>query len=237
MAFLFSIPGTSTGKNVAQFRSSFTTTRNKRGQYAKHVSHRFHTAPSVSRPRIVCKYDAEEEQEWEYAEEDDLFEPELSEEDIAMANEFEEGLLLLNRIILTGRLGADPVLKTIGNDLQVCNFTLAVANEYDPDEGPDQEKTSWFDVETWGSTATYVESVAKKGMRVGITGSLSVSSWQGKDGIQREQPIVTANSFEVLQSRSENMTGPSMNESYSGSPREQRDSNKSSGVRLEDLPF
>ncbi|CDF37642.1 unnamed protein product [Chondrus crispus] len=167
---------------------------------------------------------------------------ELAPDELELCNNFRADLPLLNRIILTGRLGKDPSLRDISADAKVCNFSLAVTTEYDPDEGRDQDRTSWFDVEAWGSTAEYISKFGKKGMRVGVSGSLNVSSWTGKDGETRESPIVTADSFEILQSRSEQM--PTMidgndrsTENRSNSQYSAGDTGRGATQNLSDLPF
>lgn len=193
-----------------------------------------HPREAIYHPRraLTCSAD-----ELDYQEDEDLFD-ELTEDEIALSNEFDEGLPMLNKIVLTGRLGADPELRVIGDDLKVCKFSLAVSNEWEGDVQDERDKTSWFDVEAWGSLGSYVSKVAKKGMRVGLSGSLSVNSWQGKDGERREQPIVTAATFEVLQSSKEMSSGQ---DGFASARRSQyrgtTQSRQSGTPSLEDLPF
>lgn len=168
---------------------------------------------------------------------------ELAPDELELCNNFRADVPLLNKIILTGRLGADPTIRAIGSDNKVCNFSMAVTTEYDPDAGRDQDRTSWFDVEAWGSTAEYISRFGKKGMRVGVSGTLNLNSWTGRDGETREVPIVTADSFEILQSRSERMPtmmdnmNPSQGNRTSSSPYSGQDSGTSTAQNLNDLPF
>lgn len=128
---------------------------------------------------------------------------ELSPDELELCGEFPPDIPMLNKLVLVGRLGRDPEIKSVGPGLEVCKFSLAVQNEYDPDEGPDQERTSWFDVEAWGRLAQYIVASCGKGMRVGVTGSFGMNQWTGRDGQVRQNYVVTAESFEVLQSRTE----------------------------------
>ena len=115
---------------------------------------------------------------------------------------------MLNTVILTGRLGADPELRNLNGKSPVCVFSLAVQDTWDPSGGRDQELgTSWFQVEAWGSLGRSVAKRARKGMRVGIRGRLDVSYWVGRDGHERKEPVVTAREFEILQSMSEQNPG------------------------------
>lgn len=120
------------------------------------------------------------------------------------------GVPVLNVITLTGRLGRDPVLRTIRDGLVVCKFSLAVR---DPD---DPTTTSWFDVEVWGSLARTVASIARKGALVGVVGRVDMNAWTTRDGVERHDPIVTARSFELLDSKSSRSSSPS---SYNASAR------------------
>lgn len=127
------------------------------------------------------------------------------EEQRRIASEFRADMPLINTVVLTGRLGGDPTLRTVGaREIELCTFSLAVTDDWDPDAGPGQERTtSWFPVEVWGATAGRAASVLSKGLRVGITGTLCVNSWTDKNGKAQQSPVITANKFEILQSRSE----------------------------------
>lgn len=167
----------------------------------------------------------------------------LSPDELELCEEVPLDVPMINKIVLVGRLGRDPDIKTIGEDLQVCRFSLAVPNDYDPDGDDDEDKTSWFNVEAWGRTAKYIASTGRKGMRVGITGSLGVNAWTGRDGDEREDFIVTADSFEVLQSRSERpesmFNGPKSYPQGKSMPTSSYDIDRTANVTegFEDLPF
>lgn len=179
----------------------------------------------------------------EYNEEDLDADIELTPEELALCGDFRADLPLLNKVILTGRVGADPVLRNIGDDAKVVKFSIAVTTEYDPDEGPDQERTSWFDIEAWGSMAEYISKYGRKGLRVGVSGPININSWTGRDGEVRESPIVTADTFEILQSRSEQvpstMDGNSSYANEGRSTKEYRAQDSGMGTMqdLKDLPF
>lgn len=121
------------------------------------------------------------------------------------------GVPLLNTIILTGRLGRDPEFRTSQGGVNVCNFSLAVSRDKPLSCDLDPENlVDWFSVRAFGKLAETVHKVAKKGLRVGITGRVDVNAWTGRDGVTRENVVVTANSFEVLQSKSEPSFSPGM---------------------------
>lgn len=121
------------------------------------------------------------------------------------------GVPILNTVVLTGRLGRDPEFITTKNGLNICNFSLAVSRERPIICDSDPENlVDWFNVRTFGKLAETVNNLAKKGLRVGITGRLDVNEWTGRDGVKRENAVVTAKTFEVLQSKSEPSFSPGM---------------------------
>lgn len=151
-----------------------------------------------------------------------LWDFEINEEDIILEADFTNpSRPNINQICLVGRLGADPTFKTVRSGSELCTFSMAVADDYDPIDN-DEDTTSWFDVEIWGVQAR-LASRAKKGMRVGVTGSLGMNCWTGRDNIERNDPIVRAQSFELLQSRSE--SNPNTSSQYSSTEKKESESN------------
>lgn len=123
-------------------------------------------------------------------------------DDAPLEPEFREDVPLLNSVVLTGRLGQDPTLRQVGRNMtDLCTFSLAVAD--DVFESGAERTTSWFNIQFWGSSAGRAAAALRKGLRVGITGTLSVDEWTGRDGQTRNTVSLTGTSFEVLQSRSE----------------------------------
>lgn len=123
-------------------------------------------------------------------------------EDPQLKSEFREDIPLLNSVVLTGRLGQDPTLRQVGKNMtDLCTFSLAVSDDvFDKNA---ERTTSWFNIQFWGSSAGRAASALRKGLRVGITGTLSVDEWTGRDGKKRNTVNITGSSFEILQSRSE----------------------------------
>lgn len=183
-----------------------------------------------------------------YEEEDAIEELEGSQWDLEIDEadiveiEYDDSFPKLNHVCLVGRLGADPVFKVTRSGAELCTFSIAVAHEYDPTD-TDDDKTSWLGVEIWGNLAR-LAAKARKGFRVGLSGSLGLNSWTGRDGVKREDPIVRASTFEILQSRSEPASGSYAESRYSSSKRDNDFPSKSASNseinvtgNLRDLPF
>jgi len=96
----------------------------------------------------------------------------------------------VNKIILVGRLGADPVLRDTKNGLSVTQFPLATsrwlkeaATETENQEGA--EKTQWHRVIAWGKQAEACSQFLKKGDSVYVEGSVRTHKYETKDGDSR----------------------------------------------------
>lgn len=136
------------------------------------------------------------------------------------------GVPILNTVVLTGRLGRDPEFITTKTGLSICNFSLAVSRESTVVFDSDAENlVDWFDIRTFGKLAEMVRDMGKKGLRVGVTGRVDVSEWTGRDGVKRENVVVTAKTFEVLQSKSEPSFSPGVPNEF-GKKRTKKNSDK-----------
>ena len=105
----------------------------------------------------------------------------------------------LNRVILCGRLGADPECRATKNGTAVANMSLGVT-----DYSTEGEKTNWYDVTVWSRTAEVVEQYCSKGSLILVEGRLSVDSWEDKStGAKRKKVFVTGEKLQLLNSISD----------------------------------
>lgn len=73
----------------------------------------------------------------------------------------------MNKIIIKGRLTADPIVK-IANDKKVCSFCVAVNRKFAKD------KTDFINCEAWGKSAEFLEKYFKKGKEILVIGELHI---------------------------------------------------------------
>jgi single-strand DNA-binding protein len=85
----------------------------------------------------------------------------------------------INRVILMGRLGTDPVLKQTKNGISVCQFSLATEVYSKVRE---EAETTWHRVVVWGKTAEQAGAELKRGMGVFIEGGIRVRKYQDDEG-------------------------------------------------------
>lgn len=77
-----------------------------------------------------------------------------------------------NRIILEGRLGADPETRTFdGNDSSVTNFRIAVNRTFTSKDS-DHPEADWFNCECWNKQGQVIQQYFKKGSRILLEGRL-----------------------------------------------------------------
>lgn len=107
----------------------------------------------------------------------------------------------LNKVMLIGRLGADPEMSYTPSNQAVTKLRLATNEVWKDKEGNQQERTEWHNVVLWQKQAEIANEYLKKGNRVYIEGRLQTRSWEDKDGIKRYWTEVVAQSLEFLESR------------------------------------
>ena len=100
----------------------------------------------------------------------------------------------LNAGTWAGRLGRDPELKAVG-DSNVCNFSIAVADDYKNQAGQKVDRTHWFDCVIWGDQAVNFANWLAKGDKVIIKGSLEQQTWQAQDGSNRSKIVIRVDPF------------------------------------------
>lgn len=94
---------------------------------------------------------------------------------------------MLNKVILMGRLTADPELRHTQNNIPVASFSLAVDRGYGQDK-----QTDFLDIVAWRNTAEFVSKWFSKGMLVAVSGRLQTRTWEDKQGSKRKAVEVVA---------------------------------------------
>lgn len=100
---------------------------------------------------------------------------------------------MLNVVVLTGRLTADPELKTTSSGVSVCSFSVAVERRYR--SGEDRE-ADFINIVAWRSSAEFVSKYFKKGQMIAIEGSIQTRKYQDKEGNNRTAFEVLANNVQ-----------------------------------------
>lgn len=108
----------------------------------------------------------------------------------------------INKVILVGRLGKDPEVKSTPNGATVAKFSLATDERWKDKSGAKQERTEWHQIEVWGQPAEAAGKYLKKGSLVYVEGSLRTDSWEDKNGGGKKyQTLVNAQKIQFLDSK------------------------------------
>ena len=115
--------------------------------------------------------------------------------------------LNLNKVVLCGRLTADPELKQTGSGISVVTFTLAVNRRYQS-KGADgaaaqQQQADFISVVAWRQTAEFISRYFRKGSSLCVTGSIQTRTWQDQQGQKRYATEVVADDAMFVDSRAE----------------------------------
>lgn len=104
----------------------------------------------------------------------------------------------INKVQLTGNLGADPEVKNIENGNKRASFSLAINETFKTRSGETSTKTEWHNIVAWGKVADQVEAELRKGSFVAIDGRLSSRVVKKDDGESRYYVDVVATEVTVI---------------------------------------
>jgi len=92
----------------------------------------------------------------------------------------------LNKVLLIGRLGADPEIKQMVNGKNVARLSLATSNTWkDKNTGEKKEKTEWHRVVIFNEgLVNIVQQYLKKGAQIYIEGQLTTRKWKDEQSGQ-----------------------------------------------------
>jgi len=111
---------------------------------------------------------------------------------------------MFNLVVLTGRLTADPELKTTANGIQVTSFSIAVDRRYRSGE---ERQTDFINIVAWRTNAEFITKYFKKGNLIGIEGSIQTRRYQDKDGNNRTAFEVVVNNAQFVESKRDSAPG------------------------------
>jgi single-strand DNA-binding protein len=109
---------------------------------------------------------------------------------------------MINKVILVGRLGKDPEIRSTPQGTSVAKFTVATDEKFTDRAGEKQERTEWHNIVAWGKLGEICGQYLKKGKLVYIEGSIRTDSWDDKESGQKKyRTEVVANTMKMLDRR------------------------------------
>ena len=112
--------------------------------------------------------------------------------------------LNLNKVVLAGRMTADPELKQTPSGVSVLSFTIAVNRGYVSKNSEQGERQADFiTVVAWRNTAEFISKYFRKGSAICVSGSIQTRNWQDQQGQRRYATEVVADEAMFVESRGE----------------------------------
>ena len=123
----------------------------------------------------------------------------------------------LNKVLLIGRLGADPEIKQMVNGKSVARLSLATSQSWkDKNTGEKKEKTEWHRIVVFNEgLVNVVQQYLKKGAQIYVEGQISTRKWKdeqsGQDKYSTEIIIQGYNSSLTMLGGQNNSLGQNQN--------------------------
>ena len=113
--------------------------------------------------------------------------------------------LNLNKVILAGRLVADPELKQTQSGIAVVSTTIAVNRRY-AKQGEEQA-ADFITIVAWRQQAEFISRYFRKGSSICVTGSIQTRNWTDQQNQKRYATEVQVDEVMFVDSKGE---GPAM---------------------------
>jgi single-strand DNA-binding protein len=136
----------------------------------------------------------------------------------------------INKVILVGNVGKDPVVRYFDKGVAKATFPLATSETYTNQQGETITSTEWHNIVLWRALAEVAEKTIKKGAQVYIVGKIKTRSYVDKDGINKYITEILADTLLVLEKKQTQVT--SAQSSSSGS-----DTHTAHGVNEPATPY
>jgi len=108
---------------------------------------------------------------------------------------------MVNKVILLGNLGKDPILKYTPSGAAVCTFSVATSEKFKDKSGQMQEKTEWHNIVVWRQLAEICGKYLQKGKTVYLEGKIQTRSYDDRDGAKRYITEIVADQMRMVGSR------------------------------------
>ncbi|MGQ0285811.1 single-stranded DNA-binding protein [Pasteurellaceae bacterium 22721_9_1] len=111
----------------------------------------------------------------------------------------------INKVIIVGRLGNDPDVRTMPNGEQVANISVATSESWtDKNTGERKELVEWHRIVFYRRQAEICGQYLKKGSQVYIEGKLRTRKWQDQNGQERSTTEIQGDVMQMLGSAQDN---------------------------------
>jgi single-strand DNA-binding protein len=131
----------------------------------------------------------------------------------------------INKVILVGNVGKDPVIRYFDKGVAKATFPLATSETYTNQQGETITSTEWHNIVLWRALAEVAEKTIKKGSQVYIVGKIKTRSYVDKEGVNKYITEILADTLLLLEKKQVSVSssaqtdiskGDSHNKGFSG---------------------
>ncbi len=113
---------------------------------------------------------------------------------------------MVNKVILIGNVGKDPVVRNVSDNNPVATFTLATNEVYKDQSGQLQKITEWHNIVAWKNLAQLAEKYIKKGTQLYVEGRIRSRNYTDKDNQTRYITEILADKILLLGKKDDAIT-------------------------------
>src|SRR5512133_3234160 len=117
----------------------------------------------------------------------------------------------INKVILVGNVGKDPVIRYFDKGVAKATFPLATSETYTNQQGETITTTEWHNIVLWRALAEVAEKTVRKGSQLYIVGKIKTRSYVDKDGNNKYITEILADTMLVLEKKQGPGNGPEAN--------------------------
>jgi single-strand DNA-binding protein len=103
----------------------------------------------------------------------------------------------MNKVVLTGRVGRTPEVKSYENGSKTTKFSLATTDGYG-----DKKEVNWHNIVIWGEYGEIMSKYINVGNQIGVAGKITNSAYE-KDGVKTVYTTIICDQVELLDKKSE----------------------------------
>jgi single-strand DNA-binding protein len=107
----------------------------------------------------------------------------------------------INKVILAGNVGKDPVVRYFDKGVAKATFPVATSETYTNQQGEVITSTEWHNIVLWRELAEIAEKTIKKGAHVYIIGKIKTRSYVDKDGVNKYITEILADTLLPLEKK------------------------------------
>ncbi len=134
----------------------------------------------------------------------------------------------INKVILVGNVGKDPVVRYFDKGVAKATFPLATSESYNNQQGETITSTEWHNIVLWRALAEVAEKTVKKGSQLYIVGKIKTRSYVDKDGNNKYITEILADTMVVLEKKTGTGGTNQAHDNEYGEPSGQKTSGNSS---------